>query len=135
MKTILFGIAVTIALGLYMNAGSDWSAGADQTPRQYIADYLDTAYTQGLGKQAAERYFLPTTVDHHADSPDRFDGPPIKHQVKLIIADGMTVAVHHHIDAARGQPAQEVVDIYKTSRIGRIIERTRISQIDAGHTP
>ena len=56
--------------------------------------------------------------------------PPIPHQVRQIIADGPTVAVHHHIDATRGQPAMDVVDIYQSAR-GRITERTRIVQPSA----
>jgi predicted SnoaL-like aldol condensation-catalyzing enzyme len=127
MKTALVGIVITALLAYKMHSGQDWSAGAGKTPRVYVADYLDMAYTQGMGVEAAQKYFLPTTVDHSPDSADRSDGPPIKHEIREIIADGMTVAVYHHIEAARNEAAMDVVDIYKTKK-GRIVERQRVSQ-------
>jgi predicted SnoaL-like aldol condensation-catalyzing enzyme len=127
MKTAIAGIVITALLAYKMHSGQDWSAGAGKTPRAYVADYLDIAYSKGMGVEAAQKYFLPTTVDHNPDSADRRDGPPIKHEIREIIADGMTVAVYHHIEAARTEPAMDVVDIYKTKK-GRIVERLRIGQ-------
>jgi predicted SnoaL-like aldol condensation-catalyzing enzyme len=127
MKMTIAGIILTAYLIYDMHHGQDWSGGQGHTPRQFVADYLDLAYTQGRGVEAAQKYFAPTAVDHSPDSADRMDGPPIAHDVKQIIEDGLTVAVYHHVDAARGAPALEVVDIYKTRR-GHILERTRISQ-------
>ncbi|MGD9841760.1 MAG: hypothetical protein AB7F79_04110 [Steroidobacteraceae bacterium] len=128
MKMTIAGIILTAYFIFSMSQGHDWSGGAGLTPRQFVADYLDLAYTQGRGVEAAQKYFAPDAVDHSPDSAERKDGPPIAHEIKQIIADGYTVSVYHHIDAARGEPALDVVDIYQTIRGGRISERTRISQ-------
>ena len=128
MKTMLVGIALTLWLGYSMHHDQDWSAGQGKVPREYVADYLKMAYDQGRGEDAAKTYFLPTTVDHDPQAADRRNGPPIHHSIKAIIADGMTVAVYHHIDATGTDPSQDAVDIYTTKK-GRIIERQRIRQI------
>lgn len=133
MKNIISAVAGILLTGYIaydLNSKFDWSAGAGLTPREYIAKYLDIAYTQGRGATAAAEFFAPNAVDHVADAIDRQDGEPIPHQVKAIIADGTTVAVYHHVEAARGQPAQDVVDIYKSLR-GKITERERIVQSTA----
>jgi hypothetical protein len=124
---IVAGILLTAWIAYDLNSRFDWSGGAGQTPREYIADYLEQAYTKGQGAAAAREYFAPDAVDHLADAIDRQDGDPIPHRIDAIIADGLTVAVVHRIEAARGQPAQDVVDIYKSAR-GKITERRRVSQ-------
>ncbi|MGE0113319.1 MAG: hypothetical protein AB7T07_00320 [Steroidobacteraceae bacterium] len=127
MKTAIAGIIITLLLAFRMHHGQDWSGGAGKTPREFVTDYMEIAYTQGRGTEAAEKYFLPTTIDHSPNSIERSDGTPIQHEIKDVIGDGLTVAVYHHIEAARGQPAQDVVDIFKTKK-GRIIERQRFIQ-------
>jgi predicted SnoaL-like aldol condensation-catalyzing enzyme len=127
VKLTIAGIILTAYLIYDMHHGQDWSGGQGHTPRTFIMDYLDMAYAQGHGVEAAQKYFAPAAVDHSPYSADRMDGPPITHNVRQIIEDGLTVAVYHHIDAARGEPELEVVDIYKTKR-GHILERTRIRQ-------
>ena len=130
MKSALFGILLTLYMAYDLNHTFEWNAGAGLTPRVFVGQYLDLAYGQGQGVKAAKEYFAADAVDHAADAIDRQDGAPIPHQVRQIIADGPTVAVHHHIDATRGQPAMDVVDIYQSAR-GRITERTRIVQPSA----
>lgn len=122
------GILLTIYMAYDLNRTFDWSGGAGETPRVFVAKYLDMAYTQGRGAAAAREYFAPNAIDHAADAIDRSDGEPIPHQVKAIVADGPIVVVYHHVEAARGQPAQDVVDMYKTAR-SHITERERIVQV------
>ncbi|MGD9843074.1 MAG: hypothetical protein AB7U99_09255, partial [Steroidobacteraceae bacterium] len=116
-----------LAYDLHYGHSHDWGPGAGKTPPTLVAAYLDVAYNQGHGVEAAQMYFLPTTVDHNPESADRRDGPPIKHEIKELIGQGLTVAVYHHIEAAHGEPAMDAVDFYKTKN-GRILERFRISQ-------
>lgn len=127
------GILLTAWMAYDLNRKFDWSGGAGLTPREYVAKYLDMAYTRGQGAAAAKEFFAPNAVDHLPNAVDRLDGAPIVHRISAIIADGTTVAVHHRIDATRGQPALDVVDIYKSAR-GKITERLRIAQpaADAG---
>jgi predicted SnoaL-like aldol condensation-catalyzing enzyme len=134
MKTIIFGIIATALLTWYMSYGADWSGGAGKTSRAFVTDYVHMAYDQGLGAAAAKEYFDVKMVDHNPNAADRQDGEPIKHEIKNIIADAMTVAVYHHIDATRGEPEQDVVDIYRTFR-NHIVERTRVSQVSITATP
>lgn len=130
MKALVSAVAgflLTAYMAYDLNRTFDWSGGAGETPRVFVAKYLEMAYTQGKGAAAAQKYFAPDAVDHVVDAIDRSDGEPIPHQVKAIIADGPIVVVHHHVEAARGQPAQDVVDIYKSAR-NHITERERIVQ-------
>jgi predicted SnoaL-like aldol condensation-catalyzing enzyme len=124
------GVLLTAWMAYDLNTRFDWSGGAGQTPREFVARYLELAYTQGQGEAAAKEFLAPTAVDHVANAIDRQNGEPIPHRIDAIIADGGTVAVVHRVEAARGQSAQVVVDVYQTAR-GKITERRRIAQVES----
>ena len=127
LMSFIAGVMLTSYIAYDLNHTFDWSGGAGLTPRDFVARYVSLAYDRGQGAAAAQEYFSPNAVDHLENAVDRHDGTPIPHQVEEIVADGMTVAVVHRIEASRGQPPQLVVDIFKTAR-GKITERRRISQ-------
>ncbi|AKC72233.1 hypothetical protein MB84_08155 [Pandoraea oxalativorans] len=125
----MLGIALTcwIAYDLHFNTKWDWGPGAGKLPVEIVQGFMSEAYGDGRGVQAAKDYFTPDAKDRNPLSADRKDGPPIRHDTLGVVAQGLSVAVHHCISAAGDDPALNAVDIFRTKN-GRIVERTRIAQ-------
>lgn len=115
--------------------GGEFTVSSGKTGREVVAAYLAMAYDEGRGADAARLYFAPDVQDFATDAADRTNGTAINHQIFSIIADGMTVAVHHRIEAARGAQAMEVVDIFKADRFSRISEVRRVSALAVAPAP
>lgn len=126
--SVALGLAFCGLIGWEQSLIAKFSPSSGLTARGLVKAYYKAAYDEGRGKDAAAAYFAPDMVDHAAGAIDRENGPPIPHRIEKIIADGMTVAVYHRIDAARGAPAMDVVDIYEADRFSRVHERWRIVQ-------
>ena len=110
---------------MHYNPRWDWTApGVGKLPRDIVADFMDRAYVQGQGGTAHLSYFAKDAADNAPAAQDRRDGAPVPHQIRQVIAQGMTVAVIHRIGPARGEPGQDVIDVF-TIKDGRIAGRTR----------
>lgn len=127
---VVAGLALTAAVAHDMATNPRWAGdkgpGVGKLPRQIVSGYLSKAYDEGKGAEAVALYMAKNAVDHAKDASDRVDGAPIKHTVKWVIAEGLTVAVWHCIEASRGEPTREVVDIFRTQN-GRIVGAIRPS--------
>ncbi len=121
------GLLLCLVVTWQLRPLAEFSASSGKTGREVVADYLAMAYDQGRGADAADMYFTADVADFAANAIDRRNGRPIEHEVLSLIADGMTVAVHHRIAPAAGEPAMEVVDIFKVDRFSQIQERRRIT--------
>ncbi|MEX3900593.1 hypothetical protein [Paraburkholderia sp. BR10954] len=117
-----------IAHGLHSDPRWHWHAGTGKLPHDIVQEFMDLAYTEGKGAEAYKTYFSEKAVDNAPNTIDHQDGGPIPHEVKKIIVQGMDVAVYQKIGATRGQPAQDVVDVYEISGSGWIIRHDRITQ-------
>jgi hypothetical protein len=103
----------------------DWDApGTGKLPQEIVAGFLAETHEQGRGAAAMQGYFAPDAVDTAPAGPNQEDGAPMPHEVRSVIAQGQTVVVIHRIAAARGQPSQDVIDVFETRR-GRIVRRDR----------
>lgn len=131
--------AISIAAGLLLTAyvaqnlhfnprwyGDD-GPGVGKLPRQIVAGYMDIAYGKGQVSEAAKRYYTPKTVDVTPGAVYRADSAPLTSTVREVIAEGLNVAVHHCVEAYGGQPAHEVVDMFRTWN-GRIVWRKTVAQ-------
>lgn len=127
LLSIVIGLVFTVAVyhTMHNNPRWDWSApGIGKLPREVVLDFMTRAYDQGRGGTAARTYFAKDAQDSAANAPDRRDGAPIPHQVRSIVAQGMTVVVLHRIGPARGEPQVDAIDIYQI-KDGRIARRDR----------
>lgn len=122
------GLALCLLVAWQQSIIADFSPTSGKTARGFIGDYLELAYDKGRGADARAAFFAPDAKDHAPDAIDRTNGTPIPHEIRKIVADGMTVAVYHKISAARGRPTMEVVDIYEADRFSRIQEHWQIVQ-------
>jgi len=128
--SICVGILITLSFTYSLHFNPRWygnnGPGLGKLPRVIVLNYMKQAYDEGKGGEAARGYFSPKIVDHNPGSIELRDGPPIRHEIKQVIAEGLVVAVYHRVDAARGEPAIEVLDVFKTGAYtGRIAERQR----------
>lgn len=128
LLSVLVGLACTAGVWHHMATNPRWAGdtgpGVGKLPRQIVQGYLTMAYDEGKGEEAARLYMEQRTIDHNPEASDRKDGPPLKHTIKRVVAEGLNVVVWHCVEAGRGEPAQEVVDIFRT-RGGRVVERIR----------
>ena len=129
LKALSIGIGLLFTGAVYTtmhnNPRWDWTApGVGKLPRDIVAEFMDRAYAHGRGGTAQLSYFAKDAADSAPSAQDRRDGAPIPHQVRQVIAQGMTVAVIHRIGPARGEPAQDVIDVF-TIKDGRIAARER----------
>lgn len=129
LRLLSIGIGLLFTGAVYTtmhdNPRWDWTApGVGKLPRDIVAEFMDRAYAQGQGGTAQQSYFAKDAADNAPAAQDRRDGPPIPHQVRQVIAQGMTVAVIHRIGPARGEPEMDVIDVF-TIKDGRIAARTR----------
>lgn len=128
-------IALCFAYSLHFNPRwyGDNGPGIGKLPRVIVLNYMKQAYDEGKGVQAARGYFSPKMVDHNPGSIELLDGPPIRHEIRQVIAEGLVVAVYHRVETARGEPAAYVLDVFKTGAYtGRIAERQRFILSAAG---
>ncbi|WP_349606159.1 hypothetical protein [Cupriavidus sp. DF5525] len=128
--SICVGILITLSFTYSLHFNPRWygddGPGVGKLPRVIVLNYMKQAYDDGKGVEAARGYFSPKMVDHNPGSIELRDGPPIRHEIKQVIAEGLVVAVYHRVEAARGEPAIEVLDVFKTGAYtGRIAERKR----------
>ncbi len=128
LLSISTGLALCAVVAWQQSMIADFSPSSGKTARGFIGEYLEMAYDQGRGEDAIKTYFAEDAIDHAPDAIERKNGEPIRHEIHQIAADGMTAVVYHRVEAARGAPAMEVVDIYKADRFSRIQERWRIAQ-------
>lgn len=132
---LLAGFIFTGAIWHHMATNPRWEGdkgpGVGALPRQIVQGFITKAYDEGKGAEAATLYLDSKTIDYAPDASDRKDGAPLKHTVNKIVAEGLNVTVWHCIEAARGEPTQEVVDFFKT-RGGRIVERFRVQGAQLG---
>ena len=127
LLSIAIGLLFTAAVyhTMHNNPRWDWTApGIGKLPQEVVRGFLHEAYAKGRGGTAAKGYFATDAKDNASTAQDRRDGPPIQHDVRSIIAQGMNVAVVHRIAPARGEPQSDVIDIFRIKE-GRIIQRDR----------
>lgn len=129
---VVAGIVFTGLIWHHMATNPRWEGdkgpGVGKLPRQIVNGFITKAYDEGKGAEAVELYMEKRTVDHAPDALDRQNGEPLKRVVHRIVAEGLNVVIWHCIEPARGEPATEVVDFFKT-RGGRIIERHRVKSV------
>lgn len=130
VATALLGVlfVLQIAHGLHSDPRWHWHAGTGKLPHEIVTEFMDEAYAKGKGVEAYKTYFAEKAVDSAPNTIDHQDGEPIPHTVKKLIVEGNDVAVFQTIRAARGQPAQDVVDVYEISGSGWIIRHDRVEQ-------
>ncbi|MCW1400899.1 hypothetical protein OKA06_00660 [Novosphingobium sp. MW5] len=127
LLSIAIGLLFTAAVyyTMHYNPRWDWSApGVGKLPRDIVAQYMDLAYAKGQGGAAQQSYFAKDAIDIVPGAEDRRDGAPVPHEVREVIAQGMTVTVIHRIGPARGSPGMDVIDVFKI-KDGRIVRRDR----------
>lgn len=129
LKALSIGIGLlftgAVFTTMHNNPRWDWTApGVGKLPRDIVAEFMDQAYAKGQGGTAQQRYFAKDAADNVGDAQDRGDGAPVPHQIRQVIAQGMTVAVIHRIAPARGAPGLDVIDVF-TIKDGRIARRDR----------
>lgn len=123
---ILIALCFTYSLHFNPRWYGDNGPGVGKLPRVIVLDYMKLAYDKGQGVTAARAYFSPKVLDHNPGSIELREGQPIRHEIRQVIAEGLVVAVYHHVEAARGDPAIDVLDVFKTGAYtGRIAERQR----------
>ena len=103
-----------------------WASAKGQAPlpRDIVAQFMDQAYAKGQGGTAQRSYFAKDASDNAPAAEDRRDGAPVPHELREVIAQGMTVTVIHRIGPARGNPEMDVIDVFKI-KDGRIVRRDR----------
>lgn len=129
LKLLSIGIGLLFTAAVYYtmhyNPRWDWSApGVGKLPRDIVAQFMDQAYVKGQGGTAQQSYFAKDAGDNAPAVEDRRDGAPVPHEVREVIAQGMTVTVIHRIGPARGSPEMDVIDVFKI-KDGRIARRDR----------
>lgn len=133
--SIALGVLLTgyVAQDLHFNPRwyGDKGPGVGQMPREVVAGFMGIAYGQGDPAQAAKLYYTPKTTDLTPDAVYRQPAAPLNSTVRQVVAEGLNVAVHHCVDAAAGQGAHELVDMFRTGN-GRIVWRKTIAQPLAG---
>jgi len=127
------GIAIALSFAYSLHFNPRWygdnGPGVGKLPRTIVLDYMKQAYDKGRGAEAAQGYFSPKMIDHNSGSIELRDGPPIRHEIRQVIAEGLVVAVYHRVEAVRGEPAVDVLDVFRTGAYtGRIAERQRFVQ-------
>ncbi|WP_254601784.1 hypothetical protein [Cupriavidus taiwanensis] len=130
IASVCVGILITLGFTYSLHFNPRWygnnGPGVGKLPRVIVLDYMKLAYDKGQGAAAARAYFAPKVIDHHPGSIELRDGEPIRHEIRQVIAEGLVVAVYHRVEAARGQPAIDVLDVFRTGAYsGRIAERQR----------
>lgn len=132
-SSTLYG--VSLALGalftgwiyynMHFNIPWDWEApGTGRLPHEIVEGFLDTAYGDGQGAVARAQYFAPSLNDATPLPLEAENGVPTERTVHRVVAQGLDVVVFQTLSAARGQEAQDVIDVFETNR-GRITARTR----------
>lgn len=133
LLSIAIGLLFTAAIyyTMHYNPRWDWTApGVGRLPQEIVRSFLHEAYDKGRGATAARDYFAADAQDNAPDAQDRRDGSPMPHQIRSVIAQGMTVAVLHRIDPVRGETQRDVIDIFHL-KDGRIARRERyLTQFD-----
>lgn len=129
LRLVSIAIGLLFAAAIYhtmhTNPRWDWSApGVGRLPRDVVRDFMHEAYELGRGGSASRGYFSAKASDNAPDAQDRRDGSPMVHEVRSIVAQGMTVAVVHRIAPSRGEPQADVIDIFHI-KDGRIDRRDR----------
>ena len=129
--SIAAGILLTayVAQNLHFNPRwyGDTGPGVGLTPREVVAGYMDVAYGRGDLDEAAKLYFTPKTIDVTPDAVYRSGSVALTSRPRQVVAEGLNVAVHHCVEASGGQPAHELVDMFRTNN-GRIVWRKTIAQ-------
>lgn len=130
LASICVGIVITLCFTYSLHFNPRWygdnGPGVGKLPRVIVLDYMKLAYDKGQGATAARAYFETKTIDHNPGSIELHDGSPIPHEIRQVIAEGLVVAVYHRVQAARGERAIDVLDVFKTGAYtGRIAERQR----------
>ncbi|WP_374595140.1 hypothetical protein [Sphingosinicella sp.] len=126
LKLLSIGIGLLFTVAVYYtmhyNPRWDWTApGVGKLPQQIVRDFMDETYARGQGAAAHGSYFAKDAVDNVAAPQDR---APVAHEVREIIAQGMTVAVVHRMMPVHGEPAVDAIDVFQI-KDGRIIRRDR----------
>lgn len=117
--------AAAIYHTMHNNPRWDWSApGVGKLPQEIVRNFMHEAYDMGRGGTASRDYFSAKAKDNVPAAQDRRDGSPVAHEVRSIVAQGMTVVVVHRIAPARGEPEADVIDIFHM-KDGRIDRRDR----------
>lgn len=126
LLSIAIGLLFTVAVyyTMHYNPRWDWTApGVGKLPQQIVRAFMDETYAKGQGAAAHRAYFAKGAVDTAATTQAPADGAPVAHDVREIIAQGMTVAVVHRIVPAHGEPV-DAIDVFQV-KDGRIIRRDR----------
>lgn len=124
LLSIAIGLLFTVAVYYTMhdNPRWDWTApGVGKLPQQIVREFMDEAYVEGRGRAAHDAYFAKNAVDN---VPAAQDGDVGTHEVREVIAQGMTVAVVHRMVPAHGEPAVDAIDVFRI-KDGRIVRRDR----------
>jgi hypothetical protein len=126
LKLLSIGIGLLFTVAVYYtmhyNPRWDWTApGVGKLPQQIVREFMDETYAKGQGAAAYRTYFGKDAADNVAAPQDR---TPVSHDVREIIAQGMTVAVVHRMMPAHGEPAVDAIDVFQI-KDGRIIRRDR----------
>ncbi|PUA20434.1 nuclear transport factor 2 family protein [Glaciimonas sp. PCH181] len=129
--SIVVGLLLTayVAQDLHFNPRwyGDNGPGVGKLPRGIVSGYMGIAYGKGQVAEAAKLYYTPKTIDVTPKAVYRSDSPPLTSTVREVVAEGLNVVVHHCVDASGNQPANEVVDMFRTEN-GRIVWRKTIAQ-------
>jgi hypothetical protein len=127
----VLGLILTAAVAQNMHFNPRWygdtGPGVGKLPREIVSGFMKVAYDDGNGAAAEKQYYTPKTIDVTPNAVYRNAHEPLKDTVREVFAEGLNVAVHHCVDAAGGQPAHEVVDMFRTWN-GRIVWRKTIEQ-------
>ena len=130
LYAITLGIAVLFLCNIYYHLhiapGWQWGPAIDKMPKHMISDYMREVYDNGKGGYAAAEYLDPQVEMDKAAFPELADGEPVQHTIRQVVGDGRSVVVIHDIDAARGEPAKTVLDVFEVgARGGRLVSVTR----------
>lgn len=129
--SVVVGVFLTayVAQNLHFNPRwyGDTGPGVGLKPREVVAGYMGIAYGKGDPAAGAKLYYTRKTIDLTPDAVYRKGGAPLTSVVREVVAEGLNVAVHHCVDATPGQPAHELVDMFRTNN-GRIVWRKTIAQ-------
>lgn len=124
LLSIAIGLLFTVAVyhTMHNNPRWDWTApGVGKLPQQIVREFMDEAYVEGRGRAAHDVYFAKDAVDN---VPAAQDGSIGAHEVREVIAQGMTVAVVHRMVPVHGEPAVDAIDVFRI-KDGRIVRRDR----------
>lgn len=127
LLSVFIGLLFTAAIyqKMHNNPRWDWTApGIGKLPRDVVQDFMHLAYSRGQGGKASKAYFAKDASDNAIGPQDRVNGAPLQHDVRAVIAQGMTVVVVHRIGPARGAPSMDAVDQFEIKN-GRIARRYR----------